>query len=502
MALTAEQLSRQPVIVGTGEVSAPDDAWPDLRSPLDLMAEAAGAADADAGGGVLTAVDAVSVIRVFSWDHGNAPRLLCGRLGIEAAGLVYMPTGGNTPQTALNDAARRLVSGEVECVLVAGAEALAAKRAAKKAGQMVAWETDQEHPLPPDTQPDPCHASEMIHRMMLPILVYPLFEPALRAAAGHDLEAHTRSLGRLMAPFTEVASKNPHAWFPTARSADELVTPTSENRMISTPYTKYLNSVLEVNQGAALILTTAARARELGIPEEQWVWFWGGADCNDIWYVTERTSYDSSPGMEACYTAALEASGVGVDDISAFDLYSCFPSAVQLGMRALGLPENETRPLTVTGGLPYFGGPGNNYVSHSVAEMAQHLRETDDGIGFVSGNGWFVTKHSAGVYGARPPKVPFRPVEHAVLQGRVDALDHPRIEPQPEGTGVLDAYSVSYSKAGEPEAALAIVKLAAGRRAVAMSNEADVMRRLTVEECYGMQVDVRAGGNGANVFDF
>lgn len=496
VALTQAQLDTQPVIIGTGQVSAPHDAWPDIRSPLDLMAEAAREALADAGGGIAAALDSVTVVRVFSWDHGNAPRMLAVRLGSEARDLTYMPTGGNTPQMALNDAARRLVTGEIECALVAGAEALAGKREAKKAGHRVAWEVDEAHRIPAEDSRDPCHASEMTHRMMLPILVYPLFEPALRAAAGRRLDDHTAFLGRLMAPFTDVAAKNPLAWFPTQRSPEELVAATDENRMISTPYTKYLNSVLEVNQGAALIMTTARRARELGVPEDRWVWFWGGADCNDIWYVTERVSYDTSPGMERCYAAALDAAGIGCDEISAFDLYSCFPSAVQLGMRALGLGEDDSRPRTVTGGLPYFGGPGNNYVTHAVAEMTRRLREEDDGVGLVTGNGWFVTKHSAGVYGSRPPAVPFTPVDATRLQAEVDALDHPRIETQPCGEGTIDAYSVSYGKDGDPDAALALVRLDAGRRAVAISRDEAVVSALVNWEHYGAAAHVAVAKNG------
>ena len=230
----------------------------------------------------------------------------------------------------------------------------------------------------PDTTPPPApfgddrdgvSAFEAGRGVVLPVTVYPLFENALRAAHGWDLAEHRARIGALWSGFSAVAAANPLAWLAEAMTPAEITEPTATNRMISFPYPKLCTANIRVDQGAAYLVCSVEAARSAGVHEDRWVFPLSGADAHDHWFVSERADLHSSPAIAAAGRAALEAAGVGLDDLGPVDLYSCFPCAVQMGAAALGLPADDPdRPLTVTGGLTFAGGPGNNYV------VARHRR--------------------------------------------------------------------------------------------------------------------------------
>ncbi len=491
--------ARHPVLVGVGQLTLRDQVWPEVRSPMDLMAEAAGLADRDAGGGVLATVDAVAVLNMLSWDYGDAPGLLAGTLGLGDGERFYTSVGGNWPQRLVNDYSARLARGELTAVLVAGAEVFAGKRRSGRAGHRLNWGRVE----PPCSAPEEragVASIEMAHRAALPSLTYPLIETAVRAAAGRPPDVHRKYLGELMAPFTRVAVANPHAWFPVARSPEDVSGVSPENRMVALPYTKRMNAVLEVDQAAALLLTTAGHARAVGVPEDRWVWVLGGGDCNDVWNVSERPTLGESPAIRRAAQRAWETSGLGIDDMAHLDVYSCFPSAVQLGRDALGIGEGDCRPLTVTGGLPYFGGPGNNYVTHAIASMVRRLRHEPGSAGACTALGWFATKHSVGVYASRPPTRGYERVDPGADQAEIDARPHPALEDHPEGPATIVGYTVGYDKENAPQFALVIADSAGQRRTMALSFDPDLVAAVHEGEWVGRAIQLRPAGDGTNVF--
>ena len=240
--------------------------------------------------------------------------------------------------------------------------------------------------------------------VLLPVHAYPLFENALRAANGWSLDEHAARIGALWSRFSEVAAGNPNAWIRAARTAHEIVTPSPRNRMISFPYTKLCTANMQVDQGAGYIVCSVEAARAAGVPEDRWVFPLSGADGNDHWYISNRAELHRSPAIRLAGQAALERAGLGVDDVALVDLYSCFPAVVQMAARELGLPlDDPDRPLTLTGGLTFGGGPGNNYTSHGIAQAVRGLRAAPGSTALVTGLGWYATKHSVGVYASRPP---------------------------------------------------------------------------------------------------
>jgi acetyl-CoA C-acetyltransferase len=287
----------------------------------------------------------------------------------------------------------------------------------------------------------------------------------MRAHLGLSIEAHRERLGRLCARFSAVAAQNPYAWFPRALSAQEITAASPDNRMICFPYPKRMNAIMEVNQAAAVIMTGSRTAAELGIPEDRWVYLWGCGDANDKWFVSDRINLHSSPAIGACAGRALAMAGLSVDEIDMFDLYSCFPAAVQMAMEELGLALDEPRPLTLTGGLPYAGGPGNNYVMHSIAAALARLREQPAAKALLTGLGWFATKHSAGVYSARrPPGESWTRTDPEVDQALLEAMESPPSIDRAEGAASVESYTVVFDREGEPEQGIVVGRLGDGEK--------------------------------------
>jgi acetyl-CoA C-acetyltransferase len=286
-----------------------------------------------------------------------------------------------------------------------------------------------------------------------------------------------------------VAATNPHAWTPTARSAEEIRTVTADNRMIGFPYPKYMNSNLQTDQAAAVIVCSVEAARSLGVPEDRWVFPHAGADAHDHWWISERADLHSSPAIAAAGRAMFGVVNRGVDDVAHVDLYSCFPSAVQIGANALGL--SLDRPLTVTGGLCFAGGPGNNYVTHSIASMVDALRADPGSLGLVTALGWYVTKHSMGLYSTEPPTDGFQSVRP---QDEVDALPRRDFTGEYEGPVSVESYTVMHERDGSPSLAIVACLLPDGRRAWGNSREPALLKSLTTDDLVGTSAQLLADG--------
>lgn len=495
---------RVPVLIGAAQYTHHPDRADECPEPLAMMEAVARAACQDAGSDrVLPAVDSVQVVNIFCWTYADPPGMLAARLGIAPRHRLYTAIGGNTPQWLVNGAADAIARGEIEVALLAGAEAMRTLRSYRSRNAMPPWTVTEGRPqMTGDLRPG-VNDLEVRHGMRLPVEVYPLFENALRARAGESIEEHQRKVGALMARFTRVAAKNPYAWFREERAPEDLITVSSDNRMVGFPYPKRLNAIIEVDQAAAVVMTSLARAKELGVPSDRMVFLWGGADATDIWHVSERLDYVESPAIRAAGRAALAQAGVSVDDIAYIDLYSCFPSAVQIGRDALGITPDDPRNLTVTGGLPYHGGPGNNYSMHAIATMVNLLRADPAAKGLVTALGWFITKHSVGVYSGSPPPREWSR-EPRCYDDAADIARAPRIVAEPEGPATIETYTVVHGRDGAPERGIVIGRLDDGRRFLANTPAGDrgTLEALEREEGVGRRGRVRHDpSTNTNVFE-
>jgi acetyl-CoA C-acetyltransferase len=457
-----------PVLVGFGQTTQRSDDPQRSLEPVALAALAARRAEADSGTSILRHVDSVRMVNVISWDYGDAPGALAATLGLQPRERVYTTMGGNSPQLLINSTADDIASGQVRVALLAGVEAMYSQRLARARRVKLAWRPASGSP--DRTIGDDRWGSQELeqrHGAAMPIQIYPLFENALRAANAWSIEEQRLRLGRQCARFSEIASQNPFSWFPERKSADEISTVTPENRMIGFPYLKFMNSVLDVDQAAAVLMTGARTALELGIPEDRWIYLHGGADLHDHWFILERIDFTSSPAIRRAGRAALEQARCGIDDVELLDLYSCFPCAPRIARDMLGIAEDDPRDLTTTGSLMYFGGPGSNHPLHAVATMADELRRRPQARGLVSGLGWYLTKHSIGVYSATAPERAWQRHDPRALQREIDSQPRPASTAEPSGPSTIETYTVVHDREGAPALGIVVGRLEDGRRFIA-----------------------------------
>jgi len=492
-----------PVLVGGGQtVDRPSDPGAG-REPLALMEDAARRAADDAGPGasLLAAVDTIAVVNVICHDYGDAPGLLAERLGCRPARTIYTTLGGNTPQSLVNHACDEIAAGRSQVVLVAGAEAWHTARALGAKGRTGGWpHRESSAPLWGDTRPG-ISEYEARHGLGQPIVTYPMAENAFRAARGLDLETHRRELADFAARCAAIAARNPYAWFRDGKDAATLGTVTATNRMVGFPYPKFMNAILDVNQGAALLLASDGAARRLGVAESRWVYPWTGVDVTEHWFFQDRVDYHTLPGVRRAGAALLETAGIGSGDVRHLDLYSCFPIAPRLSAAMLGIAPDDPRPLTVTGALPWFGGPGSNYTTHAIATLMDRLRAEPTSFALAHALGWHLTKHALAVYAGTPPPRGWQRAGGSGLQAAVDAERHPAIVEQASGRATIETYTVVHGRNGSPERAPVIGRLDDGRRFMAVvKGDRGVLEAMERTEQVGRPGRVRSEA-GVNRFD-
>jgi acetyl-CoA C-acetyltransferase len=491
---------RTPCLIGVGQRTwRPEGADDEAPEPLAMWDEVTREAAADAGAsrgprGVLDRVDTVKIVYCQSFQYDDPVGRLASLLGIDPKGRQYSGIGGTVPQQLVNAAAESIMAGDSEVALITGAEALDTKRRLKKVGRRPDWsfKDPERKPFPFEA---PFHPAEVAHEVFQAWLTFAVFEVARRGHVGIAPHEYRQSLGELLAPFSAVAAANPHAWFPVERSVDELITATPTNRVVGYPYTKYMVSVMDVDMAAAVIVASHAAADDLGVPVDRRVYLRGWCYATDPVYVAEHTDMWRSPAMVASSTQALERASATIDDVAHLDLYSCFASSVEFALDALGLMPTDERGFTVTGGLPFSGGAGSDYMTHSIATMAGVLRDDPSSLGLVSGVGMHMTKHVYALYSTTPGAVgPTRDV-----QAGLDAAPRPAIRDTHTGPGTVAGYSVAHGRDGAAEWALVVCDVDGGDRCYGRVVDPDLLAAMEAEEWVGRRVELRTGDGDVNL---
>ncbi len=504
-----------PVVIGVGQFKqdVPND-LSEAMSPVDLATQASRIALIDAGVNADT-ISALVVVRTSTdslpmtappfGTSDNPPASVASRLGAKPVKMVHSTSGGNTPQQLVNDWFEQLSQGNIDgCVLLTGAEALANLKAALRAGQPLDWK-EQTEALPTHVEYQDLGVGiegmlavdDMRHGMSKPTTQYAVAENKRRAKLGRSVEEHSLENGKLFAPFSEVASRNPYSMFKGTFTGAQIASPSEENGYVDFPYTFRMVAKDGVNQAAAVLLSTVGQAKKMGVPQAKWVYLHGYAQAKDL-PILKREDLAESKALTLTYQKALQDSGIGVDDLTAIDLYSCFPIVVELAKAALGI--DDDRSVTLTGGLPFFGGPGNNYSMHGIASMVEKLREQPSGYGLVGANGGMINKHAVGIYSCQPgwKRCDSTQIQYAALQQHSPAIDR-----APRGDATIESYTVSFSK-GQPVHAVVIGRLKhSGSRFVSSNQRGDasVIKRLLSEDCIGQTIVVEPTAQ-ANVIAF
>jgi acetyl-CoA C-acetyltransferase len=478
---------RTPVVVGVGQHLVRDG---DAPEPAELMATAVRLAAADAGVADLAArADVVAAVPTFSWRYQDPGRLVAQRVGAVDARTWYVTVGGNSPQRLLNKLARGIAAGELDLGVLCGAESGRTRSAAKRRGEELPWTRQGDEVVPDWSDGAPflmAHPVEVERGILMPTQCYPLFENALWHASGRSLDEHLAVVGEMWAGFSQVAARNPHAWSQQAFTAEQITTPTAENRMVSFPYTKRMVSNPDVDMSSGLIVCSAQRAADAGVPTDRWVFLHAGTDGTDR-KMSERVDFTSSASIRVAGRRVLELASTDVDAVAHLDLYSCFPSAVQLALRELDIPID--RQLTVYGGLSFAGGPWNNPVGHALAAMVDVLREDPGSLGLVTANGGIVDKHAFGVLGTEPPAGGWR-YEHP--QDLIDAAPGREVDGEHRGPATIETWTVVHERDGSMSRAIVACLTADGVRTWAESTDAAFMAAAERSDLTGTEVTIDA----------
>lgn len=483
---------RTPVIVGVGQACERAA----ITSVVELALRASEAAALDAPG-LLERVERVSFVAPsFSRASTRPASELALQLRLGRAACELSTAGGNSPQWLVNRACAEIAAGTLRTTLIVGAEATRSMRLAEPGAdflRLAAAEGAGEHAGPADpVVGTPLHGllepAEIKAKLIRPADLYPVFESALAAREGASPAQWRKRLGAFLARGSAVAATNPFAAFSKPRTAEEIATPGPDNRLTAEPYTKCMNSFAQVDLGSALLVTTLAQARALGLAD-RCVFPWAGATNIEV-APTRRPDLAASPALRAAARATFEAAGLGLADVDHFDLYSCFPIAVEVGAAEIGLSLADPRGYTLTGGMSFFGGPGNNYTSHGIAAACLRLRERG-GKAYVSGNGGYLSKHSVALYSATPRESAgpaFVLADTSRAQTEIDAAARP-VTQAAEGRARVVGGTVVYGREGEVEAAPIIAELPDGTRLAARADES-ILGTLAGRSLVGESVQV------------
>ncbi|MGD1110948.1 MAG: acetyl-CoA acetyltransferase, partial [Mycobacterium sp.] len=445
---------RTPVIVGVGQAAERiDDAYYRAMSGVELAAAAARAALDDCGADVVkvaATIDTVAGVRQFEISgpaepvlgkSNNYPRSVANRIGADPARAILEVVGGQGPQHLITELAGQIAAGQSEVALIFGSDATSTTRYFAGADNRPDFSETVDGSLE-----DRGHGLErlvsrytVIHGLTSAPIQYALLENARRAGTGLGPTEYLRRMGELFAPLSKVAVDNPFAAAPVERSVDELITVTESNRMIAEPYPRLLVARDQVNQGAAALVMSVEAARRLGVPEENWVYLHGHADMEEQ-QLLQRPDLGHSPAAVMAVREALATAGIGIDDIATFDLYSCFPVPVFNICDGIGIATDDPRGLTLTGGLPFFGGAGNNYSMHAIAETVARTRSAPGQFGLVGANGGILSKYSVGIYSTTP--IQWKPDNCVELQAQVASWPTESVSEVADGTATIETYTV------------------------------------------------------------
>jgi acetyl-CoA C-acetyltransferase len=434
---------------------------------------------------VLPELDSLQVVYCQTWPYDDPAGRLATALGASPRHRHYSGIGGTTPQELVNQTATAMQRGELDLALICSAEALATMRAAKRRGERLPWSHRKSSPFPWE----PPHASELAHDVLQAWETFPLFDTARRAKLGASLDDDAAEAATMMAAMSVVAAANPHAWRPTALDAATVGTATAENRYVGWPYTKHEVAVMDVDMSAALLLATREKADALGVDEDRRLYLNGWAYAEDPASIAERADMSRSAAMSVAGRHALSRAGVELADIDAFDLYSCFPSSLRLGCDALGLAVDDPRGLTVTGGLPYAGGPASGYMMHAIVSAFEALGSATRRT-MLTGVGMHMAKHVAAVWSSTPGGTS----QADSIQAEVEAAQPRRhLLTTYSGPATVCAYTVAHGRDGTPVQGLLVLDTEEGR-ALARVQDADLLADAESRELVGQNVTVTTDG--------
>ena len=477
-------------------------------SYMDLGGKALAAAIADSGasGSVAGAIDTLAAIRAFEMSRpdrtppvgaaSNVPRAIAKRVGANPSRAILTTTGGETNQQLVGEFASAIAAGESQCAVIVGSEAISTVLALSVKDEKPDWSEQ----IPGDFEDQGFGVEELLEPVLFAhgasgaIPLYALAENARRATLGLSLEDYRLEIGKLFAPFTKVAAANPHSAAPVERTAEELATVTDRNRIVAEPYPRMTVARDQVNQAAAIIVASAGHARALGVPEDTWVHIHAVTAATEL-KLSQRPDLSGNPASLASVDAALARAGKAMADMRYIDFYSCFAIPVFNQCDHFGLSVDDPRGLTLTGGLPFFGGAGNNYSAHAIAEAVERVRGDRGSFALVGANGGWMSKYATGIYSTEPADWSAND-RFARLPKATDKVP---LAKEPATAATVETYTINRGPKGAD--AIFIGRSDAGERVVGNADLSDLATAEAFEsgEPFGMRLALTQDERGRTV---
>ncbi len=483
---------KTPIIVGISQLKQNKDE-PNPNTPIELMERASRSALDDAGPEKLwSLVDTLYMTNTAGWSYKNAPARVCELLDIKPARTIFPFIGGSYPQKFINKGAKEITRGDSDVILFTGGEAEYAIRRADKG--LVSLQ------LPPQEEPEEYDGGKNLstsdfendYNLILPIGLYVFLETVLKEISGRSWDEHNKYIGTILEHYSKVSSKHKNSWTQTPYTREEIITPADDNRYLCYPYTLRMMANRMVDMAAAIVMTSTDTAIKLGIEREKWIYPMGGADIENIYYSTQRPELHTSPAAYYGSRLSLEQAGLSLDKIDIFDIYSCFPSMIQIYLNEIGLNMDDPRGLTITGGLPYFGAPLNNYSMHAIVTAVEHIREKPSTKAFVAAQGGINTKHSFCIYGNEPSDSIWGERDDSGIQEEILSKALPEPVKKASGNLRIDAYAIHYNRNGNPELGTVTGMLDSGARTLAhIDADPDELEEVKDRSIIGQNVDVK-----------
>jgi acetyl-CoA C-acetyltransferase len=474
-----------PVLIGAGVSTQRFEDPEQALDALDLMLAATDAAARDAGApGALANLGYIAVPQ-GRWSYANPAGAIARHCGAPDA-FTVLASVGVLQQSLIAEACARIARGEVASALVVGADAGYRILRGQVLGKSLPRRQQDDSPtLHLQPKEDLFHAAETRAGFEMPVGLYALIESAYRATQGWSVAEHRERLAQRYAAFSAIASANPHAWSRTAQTADFIRDDSPRNPMQAFPYTRLHCSTWNVDQGSALLFTSVAQAEALGVPRDRWIFPLASTESNHMVPVSARRELAACPGAAIAGAAALEAAGLGINDIDLLELYSCFPIAVETYARALGI--TDERPLTITGGMSFAGGPFNNYVLHATARAVELLRARGAGAALVSSVSGMLTKQAFGLYAMQPGPRGFVAADVSVAVAA--ATETVEVLETYSGPARVAAHTVLFGR-GQAPRAVALVDTPSGARALIAGTDTGLIHALQQDDFVGRQIEV------------
>ena len=165
-----------------------------------------------------------------------------------------------------------------------------------------------------------------------------------------------------------------------------------------------------------------------------------------------------------------------------YELYSCFPIAVQMFSDSLGLSENQNK--TVTGGMSFAGGPLNNYMIHSTVKMLSKIRDDHSKIGLVTGVSGMMTKQALALW-SKKPLIDFI-TKDVTKEAKLEEIPV-QMSAEFEGMATIIGYTIFKDNNGELKAVI-YSEDSKKKRKVLISNDKETLKSMGEEEWVGKNI--------------